>query len=218
MGSAETVDATAVVIRDVALAHFARTGYEGATMRGIAAEVGVKASSLYHHFPSKQDLLWDLAVCALDALEDGWERARAALPASRTVHDELVAFVASHVRFHATHSTEATLVNGHLQGLAPQRYLSVVRRRDRYAGELVTLLTTGRDDGAFEIPDMQLTAYAILQMGIGVATWYLPNGPRSVDQLCAGYVAVALKIVRPEGVARRPTRLRGPKAQEKETG
>jgi len=218
MGFAQTVDPTAEVIRDVALAHFARMGYEGATMRGIAAEVGVKASSLYHYFPSKQDLLWDLAVSALDALEDGWGRARAALPASRTVHDELVAFVASHVRFHATHSTEATLVNGHLQGLAPQRYRSVVRRRDRYAAELVTLLTAGRDDGAFEIPDMQLTAYAILQMGIGVATWYRPNGPRSVDQLCAGYVAVALKIVRPEGVARRPIRSQGPKAQEKETG
>ena len=42
---------------------FCRQGYHGATMADIAAEVNLTAGSLYHHFPSKQELL--LAV--LDA-------------------------------------------------------------------------------------------------------------------------------------------------------
>lgn len=193
-----TVDVTAEIIREVALAHFARTGYDGATMRGIAAEVGVKASSLYHHFPSKQDLLWDLTLTALDGLEAGWARARSALPDPHSRRDELEAFVTSHVRFHATHSAQAAMVNGHLHGLDSVRYRLAVTRRDRYAAALTDLLTAGRDEGVFDIPDMQITTYALLQMGMSVATWYRPDGPRSIAELCSGYVAVAMKIVQPQ--------------------
>ena len=32
-------------------------GYEGASMRDIAARAGVSVAALYYHFPSKQDLL-----------------------------------------------------------------------------------------------------------------------------------------------------------------
>ena len=36
---------------------FYRKGYHGATMADIAAEVNLTAGSLYHHFPSKEELL-----------------------------------------------------------------------------------------------------------------------------------------------------------------
>ncbi len=35
---------------------FAQSGYDGVSMRQIALVVGIKASSLYHHFPDKQTL------------------------------------------------------------------------------------------------------------------------------------------------------------------
>ena len=35
---------------------FARAGFHGVSMRDIAAEVGIQAAALYHHFPDKQAL------------------------------------------------------------------------------------------------------------------------------------------------------------------
>ncbi|PYE50723.1 TetR/AcrR family transcriptional regulator [Paenibacillus barcinonensis] len=47
---------TAQSIRDAALFHFARDGYEGASLRAIADEVGIKKPSIYAHFSGKEDL------------------------------------------------------------------------------------------------------------------------------------------------------------------
>ncbi|MFZ0216711.1 MAG: TetR/AcrR family transcriptional regulator, partial [Candidatus Dormiibacterota bacterium] len=41
---------------------FTSKGYDAASMRDLAAEVEIRPSSLYHHFPSKQHILF--AICS----------------------------------------------------------------------------------------------------------------------------------------------------------
>lgn len=48
-------------ILDAALDLFAENGFFGTSMREIAARVSVRESALYHHFPSKEDILRTLA-------------------------------------------------------------------------------------------------------------------------------------------------------------
>jgi TetR/AcrR family transcriptional regulator, transcriptional repressor for nem operon len=57
--------------RRMAQAH----GYGGLNFRDIGAEVGIKAPSIYHHFPSKADLgaavakrYWEVTAAALESL------------------------------------------------------------------------------------------------------------------------------------------------------
>ena len=52
---------------------WARTGYEGASMRDMAARAGVSVAAIYYHFPSKHDLLrefldeaWRIALDRID--------------------------------------------------------------------------------------------------------------------------------------------------------
>src|ERR1700754_1516354 len=59
------------VATKIAQAH----GYGGLNLRALAEEVGIKAASLYHHFPSKADLAtavakryWEDAAVAFEAL------------------------------------------------------------------------------------------------------------------------------------------------------
>src|ERR1700678_3354945 len=43
-------------------------GYAATTTREIAASLGIRQSSLYHHFPSKENLLCQLCVTSLEQL------------------------------------------------------------------------------------------------------------------------------------------------------
>jgi TetR/AcrR family transcriptional repressor of nem operon len=54
-------------------------GYGGLNLRALAEDVGIKAASLYHHFPSKADLAtavarryWEDAAAGLEALTARW--------------------------------------------------------------------------------------------------------------------------------------------------
>lgn len=53
-------------------------GYAGLNFRDLALEVGIKAASIYHHFPSKSELgqalakrYWEDAAADLEAMADG---------------------------------------------------------------------------------------------------------------------------------------------------
>lgn len=63
------------VLLEIAARHFVQRGFEAASMRDIAADVGIRPSSIYHHFPSKEDLM--LAV-----YEEGMRRITHAVTAA----------------------------------------------------------------------------------------------------------------------------------------
>ena len=47
-------------IFEVALNQFSKKGYDSVSLREIAEEVGIKKSSIYSHYPSKEAILMDI--------------------------------------------------------------------------------------------------------------------------------------------------------------
>ncbi|MCP5368926.1 MAG: TetR/AcrR family transcriptional regulator [Hyphomicrobiales bacterium] len=79
-------------ILEVAAARFRSHGYGAASMRDIAGQVGILAGSLYHHFPSKDDLFTAVyeegvrritaaVTGAVAGIGDPWARLEAAMVA-----------------------------------------------------------------------------------------------------------------------------------------
>ena len=62
-------------ILDLAIPLFAQSGYAGVSMRDIANEVGIKAASLYHHFPDKQALYLQAMAHAFEDKAQGFAEA-----------------------------------------------------------------------------------------------------------------------------------------------
>ena len=86
-------------ILELSIPLFARCGYNGVTMRDIAATMGLTPAALYYHFPGKENLYLDVVEhafreksailkCILDGPGSPWQR--------------LEEFVAGHVRLTAT--------------------------------------------------------------------------------------------------------------------
>lgn len=62
-------------ILNVARRHLAQNGAAGLSLRAVSFELGVVPSAIYHYFPSRDDLIADLIIAALEELGDAVEDA-----------------------------------------------------------------------------------------------------------------------------------------------
>lgn len=69
---------TADKIREIALRHFTRNGYEGASLADISSDVGIKKQSIYNYFKGKEELFLavfrDAAARELDFVQEYLKR------------------------------------------------------------------------------------------------------------------------------------------------
>jgi AcrR family transcriptional regulator len=188
----EVTQPTSALIITRTLGLFSKMGYEATSMREIAAAVGVKPPSLYNHYRSKEEILWEIVQGALAEILAGQERAF-------TEHDDTLgrfrAFVLFHAEFHARRSQAAVIVNGNLSSLSPHHYRRAIALRARYEHGFRELLETGVRQGVFDIDDLRVTSFAILEMGMGISVWYRPDGALSVRDLAERHLRLALRMV-----------------------
>jgi AcrR family transcriptional regulator len=178
-------------VRDAALTLFAERGYHGTSMKDIAAAVGMRAPSLYNHVGAKQELLVEIVEATLVDLQ---RRHEAAVGSTSDVAQALRRAVEAHVRYHARHPREVRVGNRDLSALEPANRERLIGLRRRYARSWQALLQRGADEGRFDLPDPRLASYALLEMGIGVATWFRPDGPLSEDVVAYHYGDMALRL------------------------
>ena len=79
-------------IRSVALELFTDQGYDKTSMREIAERLGVTKAALYHHFPSKQDIVTDLFASLPEGIEEIITWAGTQRPGKRTREQILVRY------------------------------------------------------------------------------------------------------------------------------
>ncbi len=90
-------------VLQVAQVLFAERGYRGTSLRDIAKRIGIKAPSLLHHFPSKQQLYLSVLDKMFESLEDAanaiaWGRESRQERMRQAVGDA-IDFIASHPDF-----------------------------------------------------------------------------------------------------------------------
>lgn len=173
---------------------FFRRGYHGATMRDIAGVVGIRAPSIYNHFPTKEALLHYVMVETLAALREQLEAALVNTPHGDPI-SQVETFVREHIRFHLEHAPEAAVADNELEALSEENRVSVVARRDAYETLLRGLLQEGVEMGVFAETEVKLVSIAILTMCTAVASWYRPGGALSSDEVAVAYARFVLRMI-----------------------
>ena len=179
-------------ILDAALQLFVEKGYQGTTMDDIGAVLNIKGPSLYKHVRSKHDLLAELmsrSIVAVHAAHD------AAVGTTDDVVLKVRRAVEAHVRFHARHRLDAFLGSRELANLEGEHRARILSQRKAYERSFRRLVNAGVAAGRFEVRSPKLTAFALLDMGTGVAVWFREEGDSSVDQVAYQYGDMAMRIV-----------------------
>jgi AcrR family transcriptional regulator len=181
---------TLAAIRRKAVARIYKSGFEATTLRQVAADVGVKAGSLYNYFDSKQDFLFGLLSATMTDLEAELETA---LRVATGPLDTLKRFIAFHIDFHTARKREVFIGNMELRSLKGRHYAEIIARRDRYEARLQSILETGNREGVWAVEDPRVTTFAVIAMLTGICTWFSPSGRLSCADLTRLYTHQILR-------------------------
>jgi AcrR family transcriptional regulator len=198
MEKAEQVTAAAGNLRvdqvlETATRLFTERGYDAASVRDLAAALAMRPSSLYHHFPGKQHILF--AICF--GLQSDFNAAVMPLfhqgkGPVETIRDVL----AEHIRFSLARRGEV-LVNTRERRSLPRELLGQVNSlRRQYRDALVAVIEQGRRQGQFTVPDPKLAAMAVFDMVNGMFQWVAPRDHADQRRITTAYVEGAIALLR----------------------
>lgn len=175
-----------------ALAVFVRTGYHGATVRDVARESGRSVAGIYHHYPSKHEMLRRILDLGVTELLDRAEAARA--QGSDPV-ERFSVLVESLVLFH-THRREVGFL-----GASEMRSLELDARRDiagrRTAQQRMVDVEAiaAAADGRFRTTRPVDAARAVVTMCTSIPLWFKPGGELTPADIADQYVRFALGVM-----------------------
>jgi AcrR family transcriptional regulator len=188
-----TANGTLRRLQEAALIGFCERGYHGLSTRDLASATGLRASSVYAHVAAKEDLLLQLVTMGH---EEHNELLRKALMGSGPdPKAQMKALVRAHVVMHATYPLLARVCNKELHALSPANAERVMQVRLDSEQMFLDVVRRGIEKGSFHLADPWLGVAAIAAMGLRVAEWFEPGGPRTVDEVADSYAEFALKLL-----------------------
>lgn len=178
---------------------FDERGYSGASIRDIAAAVGISSSTMYHHFTNKQAILGEILTNFMLAYN------AEALPVlrdqSRDPADRIREIVAITVRMGDEHRSELRFGKPLRYALDAHQIAGVVGMQREMNDAVRQVIEEGCARGEFEIDDAALATMAILDMLNGVREWYRPDGRVDRDTLITQYITQCLRLLSYRGLA-----------------
>jgi TetR/AcrR family transcriptional regulator, cholesterol catabolism regulator len=187
---------TREAIHEAALELFARLGYHATSMRAIASEARVQPAAIYHWYASKEEILVSLQD---DFMEQLTERVMAGMAQQDRPALKLAAAVREHVVFHGLHTRAAFVTDSEIRALTEGPRRALIAKRDEYQRMFSELIRDGIRDGSLRAPDVHVATYAILLQCTGVALWFDPAGPLSLDQVAELHVELVLGSLQAPG-------------------
>jgi AcrR family transcriptional regulator len=134
-------------VLDAAARLFREKGYAGTTMRDVAERCGIRAASLYYHFPSKDEILAEVFDYGVRRVAGAVRTAVDELPVTASSYDKIRAAVHAHLESFFVYG-DYTASNIRVFRQAPREVQRKNRGlRDRYEAYWQRLLEEARRRG-----------------------------------------------------------------------
>lgn len=172
-------------ILDAAQGLFARHGYEGLSIRNLAAECGLAKATIYHHFRDKQDIF--MSVLARDA---GCVHAQIMAAANQEPDplDKLRVVVHTYCMLISERRSIVLTTLREVTGMEDKLRRFAMMNRQVFLGPLAAILQQGIDEGVFRRVDTEMSALSLLGMLHAFVTFQLIAQDREIGSDVADHV------------------------------
>jgi len=159
---------------------FRQKGFEAASMRDLAKELGIEAASLYSHIKSKDELL--ITICfrmadellkAIDEVNDIYFNAE----------EKLSMAIKNHVKIITGDMDSSTVFLREWRRLPEDKIAEFIDLRNRYEEGFTQILINGENENVFEAPDKKFAVLTILSAVNWIIEWYSPKGSMTADEI-----------------------------------
>lgn len=160
---------------------FRTRGYLATSMRHIADKMQLSGGgSLYAHIQGKEDLLWDIAIDAIDAFFAAQD---AVLALDLAPVEKLRQAMIAHVEVIMNQLGAAAVYFDEWRHLGDERRQEFAARRDTYEQRFQSLIHAGIESGDFSIPDERFATLYVLGALNAIRRWYRPEGRLAPDEV-----------------------------------
>lgn len=157
---------------------YAERGFLGASLSDLATACNTSKSLIYHYYPSKEDILFDVMASHLSTIEEALAEALASTGAAvDKLRDLTHAFMRRYVGAAARHKV---LLN-ELGNLPEARRRQIVERQRRIVDSIETILQQIQPGLKGRKRLSKPSAMLFLGMINWTHTWFDPNGAASAD-------------------------------------
>lgn len=164
---------------------FREYGYSSATMDLIADEVGLNKGTLYHYYPAKSAILFELLAKQVDATLELVDE----VPAEGTVTERMRELVRLQVDHVSNKHDEIVVFFQELpwveKHLPPEQAADLRRRIRRYEHFTKQLLTAGVRSGEFRPIDVNMVMSSMVGILAYVPVWFRASTPKAQATLVA---------------------------------
>ena len=168
-------------VLDAAVELFAQHGYDGTSVTQVIERAGLTKGGFYHHFASKEELLFevygDLISRQLDAMQE--------ILARRLQPDEtLRLLILDLVESTAASASRALVFWREISRLDDERTATYRAARRRYHDAVRRLIRQGQASGAFaKVASADTITFTIFGVINELPTWYRPSGRKKPSQI-----------------------------------
>lgn len=176
-------------IYEAAVELICERGYHGTSLRDVASAVNLQMSTLYYYYPSKQALLLAIMEASMSGLTQAVAESMFSANGPRA---KMIAGIRAHVMFQTHRRGENLVADTEIRSLNREARVRIIRMRDDYQEMFAVVMEDGIRSDAFRSTDVSVSLAGLFAMLNGVASWYSPDGYRSLSEIADQYCELFL--------------------------
>ncbi|MFT4008964.1 MAG: TetR/AcrR family transcriptional regulator [Nocardioidaceae bacterium] len=175
---------------DSALFLFERDGFDRTSLQQIVERAGLTKGAFYHHFESKEDLLWHIQD---EYLEAQIESAQEIVSNGDDPAEQVRGLIRLSMLSVAEYRAHVAIFYQERRHLTGERLEAITRKRDQVEQLFRSAVQSGTEAGVFN-PELsaRIVTFGIIGMCAWSFQWFRPDGKLSIESVAEQFCELVL--------------------------